>query len=128
MLGFTHIPKLVPPPPSFNLKRQKAVTHCITVFLSPPPQKKKKENWHEYQGTRENIPQIFGYQDKMDFFLHTFPKLVSPTPRLTLKPLPNGAQTPPVFLYFSTYFEFTPNKVTISISALDVSQIMLKFF
>ena len=76
----------------------------------------------------KTFPKFLDIRIKWIFFLHTFPKLVSPTPRLTLKPLPNGAQTPPVFLYFSTYFEFTPNKVTISISALDVSQIMLKFF
>ena len=91
----------------------KKIKSCVFVLLLVyclfiPPSRKNKV-WIEYEGTRENIPQMFCTYIRIEWKIlvfrktafHTFPKSVYPTPLLTLKQRLNGAQTQAVFLYFS---------------------------
>ena len=73
---------------------------------------------------------ISGLNGKFRVF-HTFPKSVYPTPLLTLKQRPNGAQTPAVFLYFSI-LNSLPTKKTSSFLSLqgltDYDAILLEIY
>ena len=73
---------------------------------------------------------ISGLNGKFWVF-HTFPKSVYPTPLLTLKQRPNGAQTPAVFLYFSI-LNSLPTKKTSSFLSLqgltDYDAILLEIY
>ena len=62
---------------------------------------------------------------------HTFPKSVYPTPLLTLKQRPNGAQTPAVFLYFSILNSLPTKKTSLFLSLqglTDYDAILLEIY
>ena len=109
------------------------LTTSILSFYSLFP--KKNEVWIEYEGIRENIPQMFcthisGLNGKFWVF-HTFPKSVYPTPLLTLKQRPNGAQTPAVFLYFSILNSLPTKKTFLFLSLqglTDYDAILLEIY
>merc|ERR1712110_987229 len=103
MLGFTHIPKIdSSTSPIYSEKKIKScalvllLVHCLFI-----PPSRKNEVWIEYEGTRENIPQMFCTYIRIEWKIlvfrktafHAFPKSVYPTPLLTLKQRLNGAQT-----------------------------------
>ena len=118
MLGSTHIPK---------------IDSSINPIYSL-----KKIGLIEYEGTRENIPQMFCTYIRIEWKIsgfrktvfHTFPKSVYPTPLLTLEQRLNGAQTRAVFLYFSILNSLPTKKTSLflSLHSCKVSQIMMPFF
>ena len=115
----------------------KKIKSCVFVLLLVyclfiPPSRKNKV-WIEYEGTRENIPQMFCTYIRIEWKIlgfrktafHTFPKSVYPTPLLTLKQRLNGAQTQAVFLYFSI---LNSERKHLYLCPCKVSQIMMPFF
>ena len=130
---FLHLPHLL-------LKKIKS---CVFVLLLVyclfiPPSRKNKV-WIEYEGTRENIPQMFCTYIRIEWKIlvfrktafHTFPKSVYPTPLLTLKQRPNGAQTPAVFLYFSILNSLPTKKTSLFLSLqglTDYDNILLEIY